>query len=146
MAWSKTAVTLPHSKCTRNTTLSRDHFVHVPSQWETTLHWNVFTHWLGACTDGSLHSLSHGYKDTKKKSSDKNNGQPTVSIQKCYFTHRGIPRYENKTVSELPTLPQNYGYRWYDLCVQFELCVYNFSNIVKTSQCVYNISHVKKTS
>ena len=28
----------------------RDHFVYVPSQWETTLHCNVVSHWLGAYT------------------------------------------------------------------------------------------------
>ena len=27
---------------------SRDHFVYVPSHWETTLHCNVVSHWLGA--------------------------------------------------------------------------------------------------
>ena len=26
----------------------RDHFVYAPSQWETTLHCNVISHWLGA--------------------------------------------------------------------------------------------------
>ena len=29
---------------------SRDHFVSAPSQWETTLHCNVVSHWLGAYT------------------------------------------------------------------------------------------------
>ena len=33
----------------------RDHFMHAPSQWETTLRCNVVSHWLGACTEGSLH-------------------------------------------------------------------------------------------
>ena len=33
----------------------RDHFVYVPSQWETTLHFNVVFHWLGAYTKWSLH-------------------------------------------------------------------------------------------
>ena len=28
--------------------LSRDHFVYVPSQWETMLHYNIVSHWLGA--------------------------------------------------------------------------------------------------
>ena len=28
----------------------RDYFVHVPTQWETMLHCNVFSHWLGAYT------------------------------------------------------------------------------------------------
>ena len=31
-----------------------NHFVHTPSQWETTLHCNVVSHWLGACTARSL--------------------------------------------------------------------------------------------
>ena len=31
-----------------------DHFVYVPSQWETTLQCNVVSHWLGACTKWSL--------------------------------------------------------------------------------------------
>ena len=34
----------------------RDHFVHAPSQWETTLHCNIVSHWLSACT--KLLSLS----------------------------------------------------------------------------------------
>ena len=32
----------------------RDHFVNVPSQWETTLQCNVVSHWLGAFTKCSL--------------------------------------------------------------------------------------------
>ena len=32
----------------------RDHFVYAPSQWETTLHGNVVSHWLGAYTKWSL--------------------------------------------------------------------------------------------
>ena len=32
----------------------RYHFVHAPSQWEMTLHWNVIAHWLGAYTKWSL--------------------------------------------------------------------------------------------
>ena len=32
----------------------RDHFVYPPSQWETTLHCNVVSHWLGAYTKWSL--------------------------------------------------------------------------------------------
>ena len=32
----------------------RDLFVHAPSQWETTLHCNVVSHWLGAYTKWSL--------------------------------------------------------------------------------------------
>ena len=30
------------------------YFVYVPSYWETTLHCNVVSHWLGACTKWSL--------------------------------------------------------------------------------------------
>ena len=35
----------------------RGHFVHAPSQWETTLHRNVVSHWLGACTKLSLQQV-----------------------------------------------------------------------------------------
>ena len=35
--------------------LSRDYSVYVPSQWETTLHCNVVSHWLGAYTKWSLY-------------------------------------------------------------------------------------------
>ena len=34
--------------------ICRDHFVHVPSQWEMTLHCNVVCHWQGAYTKWSL--------------------------------------------------------------------------------------------
>ena len=34
--------------------LSRDHFVNVPSQWETMLQCNIVSHWLGAYTKSSL--------------------------------------------------------------------------------------------
>ena len=33
----------------------RDHSVYAPSQWETTLHCNVVSHWLSAYTKWSLH-------------------------------------------------------------------------------------------
>ena len=32
----------------------RDHFVNAPNQWETTLHCNVVSHWLGAYTKWPL--------------------------------------------------------------------------------------------
>ena len=35
--------------------ICRDHFVNVPSQWKTTLHCNVVSHWLGAYTNWSLY-------------------------------------------------------------------------------------------
>ena len=35
-------------------TYTQDHFVYVPSQWETTLHCNIVSHWLGAYTKWSL--------------------------------------------------------------------------------------------
>ena len=34
--------------------INRDHFVYAPSQWETTLHCNVVSHWLGAFTKWTL--------------------------------------------------------------------------------------------
>ena len=39
-------------------TVIRDHFVYAPSQWETMLHCNVVSHWLGAYTKCSLCHLS----------------------------------------------------------------------------------------
>ena len=33
---------------------SSDHFAYAPTQWETTLHCNVVSHWLGTCTEQSL--------------------------------------------------------------------------------------------
>ena len=33
-----------------------DHIVYVPSQWETTLHCNVVSHWLGTYIQWSLHT------------------------------------------------------------------------------------------
>ena len=38
---------------------NRDHFVHAPSQWETTLQCNVVSHWLGACAKWSRHNTLH---------------------------------------------------------------------------------------
>ena len=35
--------------------IHRDHFVPALSQWETTLHCNVVSRWLGPCTKWSLH-------------------------------------------------------------------------------------------
>ena len=39
-------------KC--NPLIFRDYFAYAPSQWETTLHCNVVSHWLGAYTKWSL--------------------------------------------------------------------------------------------
>ena len=36
----------------------RDHFSYAPSQWETTLHCNVVSHWLGAYTKWTLEWLT----------------------------------------------------------------------------------------
>ena len=41
--------------------IHRDHSVHVPSQWETTLHCNVVSHWLGAYTKSSLNTINSLY-------------------------------------------------------------------------------------
>ena len=37
----------------------RDHFLNVPSQWETTLHCKIISHWLGAYNKLSLNCLSN---------------------------------------------------------------------------------------
>ena len=37
---------------------SRENFVYAPSQWETTLHCNVVSHWLGAYTKWSLQNAT----------------------------------------------------------------------------------------
>ena len=34
----------------------KNHFVHAPSQWETTLHCNIISHWLGEHTKRPLHT------------------------------------------------------------------------------------------
>ena len=39
-------------------TVSRDHFVYAPSQWETVLHCKVVSHWLGAYTKWSPRKLT----------------------------------------------------------------------------------------
>ena len=41
---------LPH----KIISLCRDHFVYVPSQWETMLQCNVGSHWIRACAEWSL--------------------------------------------------------------------------------------------
>ena len=40
----------PNGPVNWNTLLSRDYFVYVPKQWETTLQCNVIFHWLGTYT------------------------------------------------------------------------------------------------
>ena len=46
---------MPSFKTTnRKHSYPRVHFVYAPSQWETTLHCNVVSHWLGAYTKWSL--------------------------------------------------------------------------------------------
>ena len=42
----------------------RDHFVYVPSQWETTLHCNVVSHWLGTYTKWSLYMVASRHDNT----------------------------------------------------------------------------------
>ena len=39
-----------------NIQIYRDYVVYAPSQWQTTLHCNVISHWPGACTEESLYS------------------------------------------------------------------------------------------
>ena len=43
-------------------TVGRIHSVHAPSQWETTLHCNVVSHWLGSYTKWSLSGLANDLK------------------------------------------------------------------------------------
>ena len=47
----KTAIIITVGKA--STDAIRVHFVHAPSQWETTLHCNVVSHWLGTYTEWS---------------------------------------------------------------------------------------------
>ena len=45
----------PPLSCGETCTIkTRDHFVYAPIQWETVLHCNVVSHWLGAYTKWSL--------------------------------------------------------------------------------------------
>ena len=46
-----------YSEYTANLLITRNHFVHAPSQWETTLHCNVVSHWLGTYTEWSLYNM-----------------------------------------------------------------------------------------
>ena len=46
---------LPWGECHRKL----DHFVNAPSQWETTLHRNFVSHWLGTFTKWSLQDLNN---------------------------------------------------------------------------------------
>ena len=45
-------------KNSQNCYICRDHFVYAPSQWKTTAHCNVVSHWLGAYAKWSLHTRS----------------------------------------------------------------------------------------
>ena len=38
----------------KNGITCKDHFVYAPSQWDTTLHYNVVSNWRGAYTKWSL--------------------------------------------------------------------------------------------
>ena len=54
------APTNGESPCNPTGEVSRDHFVCTPSQWETALHCNAVSHWLGAYTKWSLGKWSLG--------------------------------------------------------------------------------------
>ena len=41
---------------------SMDHYVYAPCQWETALHCNAVSHWLGADTEWSLHDYGKWHK------------------------------------------------------------------------------------
>ena len=47
------------SVCTKALTTSIDHSVYAPSQWETALHCNAVSHWLGVCTKWSLNKKTN---------------------------------------------------------------------------------------
>ena len=49
--------TLDKPRFESSTLWHKDHFMYAPSQWETTLQYNVFSYWLGACSKWSLYSL-----------------------------------------------------------------------------------------
>ena len=50
-------VMINYERCLITCHLLRDHFVYVSSQWETMLHSNVTSHWLGAYTKWSLFTV-----------------------------------------------------------------------------------------
>ena len=47
-----------HNSCLSLWLMTREHFVNVPSQWETMLHHNSFSHWLGTYKKWSLNDLA----------------------------------------------------------------------------------------
>ena len=85
----------------------RDHFVYVPSQWETMLQCDVIFHWLGAYTKWSLHNnMGHVYINTKYSvQNTKSLGgilSPCNFLIKLYKQKR-IIKYKTRYVDGTPT-------------------------------------------
>ena len=47
--------------------IRKDHFVYAPNPWETTLHCNGVSHWLGAYTDWSLNTREQTFREWKRE-------------------------------------------------------------------------------
>ena len=69
---------------------NRDHFVCAPSQWETTLHCNVVSHWLGAHTKWSLGRSvrSHGDQAVNSPHKDQWRGALMFSLICAWMNRR----------------------------------------------------------
>ena len=58
----------------------RDHFVYAPCQWETTLHFNVVSHWLGAYTKWSLDGINNKWTWVNSTCSHKIHFIPVMAL------------------------------------------------------------------
>ena len=56
-----------HNRVVVSSIKQKQHFVYVPSQWKTTLHCNVVSHWLGAYTKWSLQHMYSAHTNTPRK-------------------------------------------------------------------------------
>ena len=64
-------------------TSSRDRFVYAPSQWETALHCNAVSHWLGAYTDWSLLKMDTFVVNPNERCRDKMRRTTILTTCEC---------------------------------------------------------------
>ena len=117
------------------TTWGRDRFVFAPSQWETTLHCNVVSHWLGAYTKWSLRGrqpvglLSIGGLFSQSDNAPWNNANarcavtvsplasisPRVRAYGCYMPSSAAAKFQSKQWKN--------SWRWNSMTTIYKLLV-----------------------
>ena len=110
------------------------------SQWETTSHCNIVSHWLGACTQNDPWSMPHfsvwvnnPHGFTKNHATNKTN-QNTTKLYAYFMTYTTHRHMENMCINNIPMCIHK---NWLDSQIPERTCSISHNAPFRTEMCTF---------